>query len=132
MDLDYKVLIIYIATFNISFNINDKLHPWKRAQIVHLKANEITIKVFSKYTNFAYMFSSNLAIELFKYIGINNYIIKLVDNWQFPYKPIYNLESVKLEILKAYIKNNLGINLIRLFNFFIGAFIFFDQKPIDY
>ena len=42
--------------------------------------DEAFTKVFSKYTNFANVFSSKLAIELPKYISINNHIIKLVDD----------------------------------------------------
>ena len=49
-------------------------------------------------------------------------------NWQFFYNLIYNLDLVKLEILKTYIKNNLVNNFINFSRFFTRAFIFFDQE----
>ncbi len=71
-----------------------------------------------------------MAIDLPKHMAINNYIIELVDNWQSLYSPIYSLGLVELETLKAYIKNNLTNNFIRLSKFFIEAFIFFIQSQI--
>ena len=53
----------------------------KRAQISDVKANEAPIKVFSKYTDFANVFSPKLAVKLPKYTAINDYSIKLVDDW---------------------------------------------------
>ena len=46
-------------------------------------------------------------MEFLKYIRIINYIIKLEKNKQLLFGSIYNLEVVKLEILKTYIKINL-------------------------
>lgn len=42
--------------------------------------NKVFIEVFNKYANFINIFFLKLAIELSKYININNYAIKLVDN----------------------------------------------------
>ncbi len=39
LDPDYKVFVIYIAAFNINFNIGDEIHPLKSAQIAYLKEN---------------------------------------------------------------------------------------------
>ena len=39
----------------------------KKAQIAHIKADKAFTKVFSKYTGFADVFKSKLAIELIKY-----------------------------------------------------------------
>lgn len=41
---------------------------------------------------------------LLKQIKLNEYTIKLEDSKQPPYWPIYNLELIKLEIRKMYIK----------------------------
>ena len=60
---------------------------------------------------------------------INNYTIKLVDNWQPLYGYIYSLRPIKLETLKAYIKNNLANNFIKLSKSLAGAPIFFNKKP---
>ena len=104
------------------------MHPLKRAQIAHLKANKAFIKVFSKYADFANVFSSKLAAKLSEHIRINNHAIELVNDRQFPYGPIYSLEPMELEILKAYIKNNLANGFIRPSKSSVGALIFFDKK----
>lgn len=59
---------------------------------------------------------------------INDYSIQLVDNWQSPYDSIYSLGLVKLEILKAYMKNNLVNGFIRPSKFFATISIFFNKK----
>ncbi len=86
-------------------------------------------EVPSKYADFIDILSPKLAVELPKHIGINNYGIELVDNWQSPYDSIYSLGSLELEILKAYIENNLANGFIRPSKSPAGAFILFDKKP---
>ena len=56
------------------------MHPLKRAQIGHLKANEALTKIPSKYADFADVFSPKLAIELSKYTKINDHAIEFVDD----------------------------------------------------
>ncbi len=51
-----------------------------------------------------------------------------MDNQQPPYGLIYSLMSVELEILKAYIENNLANSFIRPFKSHDGAAILFDKK----
>ena len=63
-------------------------------------ANEASTLIPTKYSDFANIFSPELALELSEYTGINDHAIKLVDDWQPLYRPIYSLESVKLETLK--------------------------------
>ena len=60
---------------------------------------------------------------------INDHAIKLVDDWQVLYGPIYSLGPVKLKTLKIYIKNNLANSFIRSSKSLAGASIFFDKKP---
>ena len=74
----YKIFIVYIAAFSV--DSDDEVHPSKKAQIAHLIANEVLIKVFSKYTDFADVFLPKLVVKLLKYIKINNYTIELIDN----------------------------------------------------
>ncbi len=105
------------------------MHPSKKAQIAHLKADEVSIKVLSKYADFADVFSTKLAVELPEYTGINDHTIKLVDDQQPLYGPIYSLEPVKLEKLKTYIENNLVNDFIRPFKSPARASILFDKKP---
>ncbi len=70
-----------------------------------------------------------MAVELSEHTGINNHAIKLVDNLQFPYGPLYSLSPVELEIWKAYIKNNLANSFIKPSKSPAGAPILFDKKP---
>ena len=105
------------------------MHPSKRAQIAHLKVDEAPSEISSKYADFADVFSPKLAAELPKYIKINDYAIELIDDQQLPYGPIYSLGPVKLEILKAYIENNLVSGFIRPSKSLVGVPILFDKKP---
>ena len=74
------------------------------------------------------VFSPDLASELFKHNGINNYAIELVDSQQPPYEPIYSLRPVELETLKTYIETNLVNWFIKLSKSPVGAPILFDRK----
>ena len=105
------------------------MHSSKRAQIAHLKADEALIKFASKYAAFADIFPSQLAAKLSKHIGINDHTIELVDDWQPPYSSIYSLGRIELEILKAYIKNNLANSFMRPSKSLARAPIFFNKKP---
>ena len=78
LNLEYKTFIVYIAVFNI--DLDDEIHPLKRALIAHLKANKAFIKILSKYADFADVFLPKLATKLLKHTEINNYAIKLVNN----------------------------------------------------
>ncbi len=79
-DLEYKAYIIYIVAFNITSNIGNKMHLLRRAQIAQLQVDKVLIKVFSEYADLIDIFLSKLAVKLFKYKGINNYAIELIDN----------------------------------------------------
>ena len=79
------------------------------------------------------VFFPDLAFELPKYTKINDYTIKLVNDQQLPYKPIYSLGPVELETLKTYIGTNLANEFIRPLNypqmlsfFLIGSQTFFS------
>ena len=89
---------------------------------------EAFTKVPAEYLDFADVFSPDLAFELPEYTGINDHVIKLVDGQQPPYGPIYGLEPVELEILKAYIETNLANGFIRLSKSPTSTPILFDQK----
>ena len=104
------------------------IHLSCKFQIAGLIAEKAFIKVFAKYTDFADLFFLDLVSKLPKYTGINNHTIKLVDSQQLPYRPIYSLELVELEILKAYIKTNLANGFIRLSKSSADTSIFFDRK----
>ncbi len=104
------------------------MYPSRKIQIAHLEADEAFIKVLSKYVDFVDIFSLKLAAKLPKYTRINDHAIELIDNWQPLYGFIYSLKLVELEILKAYIKNNLANSFIRPSKSPAGALILFDKK----
>ena len=93
-----------------------------------MKVDKALTKDFSKYTDFADVFSPKLVAELSKHMKINNYTIKLVDDQQLLYGLIYSLGLVELETLKIYIKNNLANNFFKPSKSFARAPIFFDKK----
>ena len=70
-----------------------------------------------------------MALILFKYIKIKNYAIKLINEQQLSYRPIYNLKPIELKTLKTYININLVNNFIKPFKSQIKVPIFFDKKP---
>ncbi len=122
---EHEAFVVHVAALGI--NSDDKVHPSRRAQIAHLKADEATIKVPSKYADFANIFSPKLAVELPEHTRINDHAIELVDDRQPPYGPIYSLGPVELETLKAYIENNLASGFIRPLKSPTGALILFDK-----
>ncbi len=129
LDPEHEVFIVHVAA--LSLDSGDEVHPSRRAQIADLKADEASSKVPNEYADFADVFSPKLTVELSKHTGINDHTIKLVDNWQPPYGPIYNVEPVELETLKAYIKINLANGFIRPSKSPTGTPILFDKKPND-
>ena len=105
------------------------MHLLQAVQTTALKQDKALIKVLSKYTNYADVFSFDLAIELPENTGINKHAIKLQRGKQPPYRPIYSLGSVKLESLKTYIKTHLNTGFIWPSKSFVNALIPFDKKP---
>ncbi len=124
--MEHEAFVIYVAA--LSIDSDDEMHPSRRAQIAHLKADEAFTKVPSKYADFADVFSTKLAAKLLKYTGINNHTIEFVDDQQLPYGSIYSLRLVELETLKAYIQNNLANGFIKPFRSPAGAPIFFNKN----
>lgn len=59
---------------------NYEMQSSRKAQIVYLKIDESTIKVFSKYSIFADFFSLKLTRKPAKDTRIYDYIIRLIDN----------------------------------------------------
>ena len=99
-----------------------------KTQVGALLFNKVSIKVLAKYSNYSNIFLTKYIAELPKNTRINEYAIKLEEDKQPLFRPIYNLRPVKLETLKTYIKINLVNSFIRLFKSPIRAFILFDKK----
>ncbi len=77
-DQKHETFIVRIAA--LSSDSGNDLHPLKRAEIPHLKADKALTENSSKYADFVNIFSSKLAIELPEHIGINDHAIELVDD----------------------------------------------------
>lgn len=74
------------------------------------------------------VFSSNLVMELSENISINEHTIKLEENKELSYKPIYALSRIKLETLKTYIKTELKTGFIWSSKSLIDTLILLDKK----
>ena len=124
----HETFVVYVASIE-SLSQEDDVHPSCRAQIAALVANEDLTSIPTEYSNFADVFSLELASKLPEYTEINDHAIELIDDWQPLYGPIYSLGPVELETLKTYIETNLKNGFIRLSKSPAGAPIFFDKKP---
>ena len=91
-------------------------------------ANIALTLILIEYFDFANVFFPELVSELSKHTMINDHAIKLVDDWQLLYKPIYSLKPVELETLKIYIKTNLANGFIKFSKSLVEASIFFNKK----
>ncbi len=127
LDPEHEAFVVHVST--LSVDSGDKVHPLKKAQIPYLKVDKASSKVSSKYADFVDVFSPKLALELPEHTGINNHAIKLVNDWQPLYGPIYSLGPVELKTLKAYIENNLANGFIRPSKSLARAPILFNKKP---
>ena len=129
LDPEHMTFVVYVASFSSTPLVASlNVHPFRRPQISGLIAKEAPRKIPVEYSDFADVFSPDLAFELPEYIGINNHAIELVDGQQPPYGPIYSLEPVELETLKAYIETNLANRFIRPSKSPAGAPILFERK----
>lgn len=124
-DLDDEIFVIHIISF-ASSELNVYLSC--RVQIVLLKADKVPIAILSKHSNFTNVISPDLVAKLAKYNKINNHTIDLLNSQQPPYRSIYSLILVKLEISKTYIKINLANSFIRSCKSFTSAQILIIQK----
>ncbi len=75
---EHKAFVVYVAALNA--DSSDEIHPSRRTQIAHLKADKVPIEVPSEYTTFTDVFLLKLAAELLKHTEINDHIIELVDD----------------------------------------------------
>ena len=82
-----------------------------------------------EYSDYSNVFSVENAAELPENTEMNEYAIKLEEDKQPPFRPIYSLASVELETLKTYIEINLANGFIRPSKSSAGIPILFDRKP---
>ena len=131
LDPESEIFVVHVVSLdsNVSpsfFPLN--VYPSCRPQVSGLIAEEASTKVPAEYSDFADVFSLDLASKLPKHTGINNHAIELVNGQQPSYGPPYSLGSVELETLKAYIETNLANRFIKLSKSPTSAPILFDRK----
>ncbi len=123
LDKNCETFVIYVLALEAM-----TIHLFQAAQIAALQWDKTFTKISAEYSDYADVFLSNLAIELLENTGMNKYAIKLIERKQLPYRPIYALSPVELEILKAYIETPLKTGFIWSFKSPSGAPIFFNKK----
>ena len=129
LDPGHGTFVIHITSFESPSNIQkDDVYSSCRAQIAALVANKAHNSILTEYSDFADIFSPELASELPEHIEINNHAIELVDDWQPSYEPSYSLELEELKTLKNYIETNLANGFIRLSKSPAKTPIFYDKK----
>ena len=129
LDPEHETYVVHVASLSSAPLVASlDVHPSRRLQISGLIAKEAPTKVPAKYSDFADVFSLDLACKLLEHTGINNHAIKLVEGQQLPYGPIYSLRPVELETWKAYIETNLVNGFIRPSKSPAGAPILFNRK----
>ena len=116
LDPEYETYIVHVGSVSSDALPSSSLlnvPSLKKPQIFGLIAKKAPTKVSTEYLDFANVFSPDLASELLEHTRINDHAIELVDGQQPPYRPIYSLEPVELETLKAYIETNLANGFIK-------------------
>ena len=106
MDKNVEAIMVHVAFLTSKMSIQLA----QEAQIALLIAEEVIVP--AKYSDFADIFSKKSAKILSKYTKINKYAIKLENNKQPSYRPIYSLGLAKFKTLKTYIKTNLANGFI--------------------
>ncbi len=117
---------MYMSALNVT---ELSIHLSQVAQITALQWDKTPTKNLAEYSDYADVFSSDLALELPENTRMNEHAIELIDGKQPPYGLIYALSPVELETLKAYIKTHLITEFIRPSKSPADAPILFDKKP---
>ncbi len=139
LDENSKTFVVHIAALKASKSAEMLINSFWAAQIVSQNPDKPTLaalqwdkaptEIPSEYSDYADVFSANLAMELPKNREMNEYAIELIKSKRPLYGPIYSLEPVELETLKTYIETHLKTGFIRPFKSPAGAPVFFYKKP---
>ena len=87
LDPGHETFVIHVASLESPSQEGD-VHSSRRAQIAAFVANDAPTSIPTEYSDFADVFSPELASELPEHTEINNHAIKLVDDEQLPYGSI--------------------------------------------
>ncbi len=125
MDENSETFVVHMSVLDVA---ELSIHPSRVAQIAALQWDKASTEIPAEYSDYADVFSSDLAIELPKNTGMNEHAIELIEGKQPPYGPIYTLSPVELVTLKAYIETHLKIGFIWPFKSLVGVSILFNKK----
>ena len=125
LDIDNKTFVMHVA---IKKQEEMPVHFEKQAQVGALLFNKAPTEVPMEYSDYCNVFSRENTPELPENIEINEHAIKIEEDKQPFFGPIYNLKSVEFEILKTHIKTILANNFICLSKLPAGTFILFNRK----
>ena len=118
---------VEIFVMHVIFLLTMAIYLARKAQIALLIAKKG--KIATKYSDFSDIFLEKKALILPEATKLNQHAIKLQEDQQPPYEPIYSLGLVDLETLKTYIKINLANDFIRPSKSPAGVSILFVGKP---
>ena len=134
LDENSETFVVHVAALGIQGATEAAgmpIHPDRanQVQVAALQQDKAPTEIPPEYTNYANVFSPDLAMELPENTGINEHVIELIEGKKLPYGPIYSLGPVELETLKAYSKTHLKTGFIWPSKFLADAPIYFDKKP---
>ena len=93
---EHETYVVYVASLSSTPLASLDVHLSREPQISGLIAEKAPAKVSAEYSDFADVFSPDLASELFEHTGINDHALELVESQQPSYGPIYSLGPVEL------------------------------------
>ena len=130
LDANNKTFVMHIAIWEQEeMPVYFKRQTQIKAQVGVLLFNKASIEVLAEYSNYSNVFLAEYAAEFSENTRMNEHAIKLEEDKQPSFGPIYSLDLVELETLKTYIKINLANGFIRPSKSLAEAFILFDRKP---
>ena len=135
LDLEYETYVVpirLVSSIALLGSSSLDIHPFYRPQIASLIVKKVLIKILTKYSDIADVFSSDLVSKLPKHTRINNHAIKVVNSQQPAHELIYSQGLVELETLKTYIEINLGNRFIKPSKSPSSTLILFNQKSDNF
>ncbi len=119
-----EFLTTMLIHLSMAFQVQDN------PTLAALEWDKAFIKIPVKYSDYADVFLTDLAIELPENTGMNKHAIELIEGKQLSYRPIYALSLVELETLKTYIETHIKTSFIQYSKSPARVLIFFDTKPM--
>ena len=105
MDENSKTFVVHVLALKAPKPAGMPIHPSRAAQIAAQSPSEPTLaapqwdktstEISSEYSDYADVFSTDLAMELPENMGMNEHAIELMESKQPPYGLIYNLGLVE-------------------------------------